>query len=316
VKLLSTGHTAEGFDRLDDLGWVKEVLEADRYRQLAADYVATVKVGKSALVVSPTHLEGNRITTEIRESLQRLGQLGHIEREFTILQSTNLTAAARGDAVNYQRGDVIQFHQNAKGFQRGERVTVNSPTTVPLDQAERFQIYRPASLSLAAGDVVRITQNGQTADKKHALHNGSLYRVRRFSKSGDIVLQNGWTVSKEFGHLAHGYVVTSHASQGKTVDRVFIGQSSGSFPASSREQFYVSASRARESVTVYTDRRVALREAITHSDERLSAMDLFHPEHERQEWMVRQRHERDVVADLSAVAARQARERNEVIYDR
>ena len=316
VKLLSIGHTAEGFDRLNDLGWVKEVLEADRYRQLAADYVATVKVGKSALVVSPTHLEGDRITTEIRESLQRLGQLGHVEREFIILQSTNLTAAARGDAVNYQPGDVIQFHQNAKGFQRGERATVNSPTAVPLDQAERFQVYRPASLSLAAGDVVRITQNGQTADKKHALHNGSLYRVRGFSKSGEIVLQNGWTVSKDFGHLAHGYVVTSHASQGKTVDRVFIGQSSDSFPASSREQFYVSASRARESVTVYTDRRVALREAITYSDERLSAMDLFHPEHERQEWMVRQRHERDVVADLSAVAARQARERTEVIYDR
>ncbi|MBC7853467.1 MAG: hypothetical protein IAF94_08530, partial [Pirellulaceae bacterium] len=92
--------------------------------------------------------------------------------------------------------------------------------------------------------------------------------------------------------------------------------SSDSFPASSREQFYVSASRARESVTVYTDDKEALREAISHSDERLSAMDLFHPEHERQEWLVRQRHERDVVADLSAVAARQSREREEVLYDR
>ena len=316
VKLLSEGRTAEGFDRLDDLGWIKEVPEAERYQQLAADYVATVETGKSAFVVSPTHLEGERITSEIRVKLQRLGRLSRTEREFTVLESTSLTTAARGDAVNYQAGDVIQFHQNAKGFQRGERVTVNSPNAAPLDQAERFQVFRPKSLSLAAGDVIRITQNGHTADKKHALHNGSLYHVRGFSKSGDIILQNGWTVSKQFGHITHGYVVTSHASQGKTVDRVFVGQSSESFPASSREQFYVSASRARESVTVYTNDRLALRDAISHSDERLSAMDLFHPEHERQDWLVRQRHERDLVAELAAVAARQSQERNEVIYDR
>lgn len=316
VKLLSIGHTADGFDRLDDLGWVKEVPEADRYRQLAADYVATVEAGKSALVVSPTHVEGERITNEIRESLQQLGRLSRDEHEFTVLENANLTAAARGDAVNYQLGDVIQFHQNAKGFCRGERVTVNSPTAAPLDQAERFQVFRSKSLSLAAGEVIRITQNGHTADKKHALNNGSLYRVRGFTKSGDIVLQNGWTVSKGFGHIARGYVVTSHASQGKTVDRVFIGQSSYSFPASSREQFYVSASRARESVTVFTSDKVALRDAISHSDERLSAMDLFHPEHEREDWLVRQRHDRDLTSELAVVAARQSRERNEVIYDR
>ena len=316
VKLLSTGHTVEGFDRLDDLGWVKEVVELDRYRQLAADYVASVEAGKSALVVSPTHLEGERITDEIRATLKQRGKLDRDEQEFTVLESTKFTEAARGDHVNYQLGDVVQFQQNAKGFTRGERVVIDGTQRLPLDQANKFQVYRTSQLSLSAGDVVRITQNGQTADKQHKLNNGALYRVRGFNKSGDIVLQNGWTVSKDFGHLAHGYVVTSHASQGKTVDRVFVGQSSNSFPASSREQFYVSASRARESVTVYTDDRLALREAISHSDERLSAMDLFHPEHEREEWLVRQRHERDLTAELSAVATRQSRELNEVIYDR
>ena len=30
-------------------------------------------------------------------------------------------------------------------------------------------------------------------------------------------------IAQDSGHLAHGYVVTSHASQGKTVDKVFIG---------------------------------------------------------------------------------------------
>ena len=69
-------------------------------------------------------------------------------------------------------------------------------------------------------------------------------------------------------------MVTSHSSQGKTVDRVFVGQSSESFPASSREQFYVSASRARESVTIYTDNKQDLLDAVSRSDERLSATEL------------------------------------------
>ena len=92
-------------------------------------------------------------------------------------------------------------------------------------------------------------------------------------KTGKMTLANGWTVSKDYGHLAHGYVVTSHASQGKTVDRVFIGQSSDSLPASSREQFYVSVSRGREQATIYTDDKEALLEAVSRSDDRLTATE-------------------------------------------
>ena len=115
---------------------------------------------------------------------------------------------------------------------------------------------------------------GKTADGKHRLNNGSQYVVDGFTRQGDIVLNNGWTVGKDFGHLDYGYVVTSHASQGKTVDRVFIGQSSESFPASSREQFYVSVSRARQQATVYTDDKESLLDAVSRSDERLSATEL------------------------------------------
>ncbi len=98
--------------------------------------------------------------------------------------------------------------------------------------------------------------------------------MKGFDGEGNIVLDNGWLVARDFGHLAYGYVVTSHSSQGKTVDRVLVGQSSESFPASSREQFYVSASRAKESVTIYTDNKQDLLDAVSRSDERLSATEL------------------------------------------
>ena len=44
--------------------------------------------------------------------------------------------------------------------------------------------------------------------------------------------------------------------------------------AASREQFYVSASRARLSVHIYTDDRAELARAVTRSGERVAASDV------------------------------------------
>jgi hypothetical protein len=84
-------------------------------------------------------------------------------------------------------------------------------------------------------------------------------------------------IGKDFGHIAHGYVVTSHASQGKTVDRVLIGQSYLSLPASDRQQLYVSVSRGREQALLFTDDKEALREAVARDRERLTATEVFRP---------------------------------------
>jgi conjugative relaxase-like TrwC/TraI family protein len=275
VNAISEGRIADGFKRLDDLNWIREVPDGERERELAVDYVDSVSKGRTALVVSPTHAEGDRITAEVRGLLRESMRLGADERTFRVLMPANLTEAERGDAINYLPGDVLQFHQNAKGFTRGQRVVVDDGTVLPLHQATRFEAFRSRSLTLAAGDLVRITHNGFAADGKHRLNNGSLYRIRRFDDRGNIVLDNGWTVARDFGHLAYGYVVTSHASQGKSVQDVFVGQSSLSLPASSLEQWYVSVSRGKERLVVYTDDKKSLREAVAQSDERLSATEFI-----------------------------------------
>lgn len=78
---------------------------------------------------------------------------------------------------------------------------------------------------------------------------------------------------KDFGHLAYGSVTTSPAA-GRDVDRVIIAQSAASQPAASAEQFYVSASRGKQSIAIYTDDTSALVEAVHASAERLSAIEL------------------------------------------
>lgn len=179
--------------RLDDLKWIREIPDNERDRHLAIDYVESFSNGRTALAVSPTHAEGDRITEEIRGLLREKKKLGQDERTFAVLIPANLTEAERGDAIYYLAGDVFQFHQNAKGFTRGQRIVVDDPIALPFDQAARFQAFRSRSLKLAAGDVVRITHNGSTADGKHRLNNGSLYRINRFDKQANILLDNGWT---------------------------------------------------------------------------------------------------------------------------
>lgn len=276
IEHLSEGRMGQGFKMLQDLGWVIELPHEERYLRMASDYVDFIAKDTSALVISPTHSEGDRITAEIRRQLAEKKALGK-ERRFTVLENANFTDPERADQVNYQPGDVLQFHQNATGFTRGQRFTVDMPESVPVHFAERFNAFHQKEIAFREGDRIRITHNGHDITGKHRLNNGDLHTIRRFSKNGGIVLENGWTIAQDFGHFTHGYVVTSYASQGKSVHRVFIGQSSESFAASSREQFYVSASRGSREATIYTDDAAELCKHIADSDERLSATEFIKP---------------------------------------
>jgi len=287
VQSLADGRTEEAFQELDRLGWISEVPTAERYRQLAADYVDSVSHGLETLVVAPTNAERERVSVEVRGELQKQGRLGTDERQFLMLTNTNFTETERADRVHYQDGDVLVFHQNAKGYRKSQRVEAgNEP--LPLNQAARFQVFQAREITLAPGDILRVTRNGKTRDGQHRLDNGSLYRLSGFDDRGDLVLSNGWTIPKDYGHLDWGYCVTSHGSQGKTVDRVLIGESAESYAAASREQFYVSCSRGRKSVAVYTDDKSALLEAVCRSDDRLTATELVTSRGQRGESIRRQ----------------------------
>jgi conjugative relaxase-like TrwC/TraI family protein len=288
VAALAGDAPERGFARLEAQGAVREIADAgERYAALARDYADAGAAGKSALIVAPTHAEGDRVTSAVRDELRERGQLGK-EREVSRLASLQWTQAQRTDPRNYAPGQVVVFTQNAPGRRKGERLRVagreggrviaedaaGKRCDVPLAAAAAFQVYREEALRVAAGDRIRATQNGRTADGRHRINNGAVYEVEGFTRTGDMRLANGWTLARDFGHLAHGYAATSHTSQGKTVDRVFIAQSRASLPATSREQFYVSVSRGREGVRIYTDDRQALREAVGRTDARVSASEL------------------------------------------
>ncbi|MBV9506222.1 MAG: relaxase domain-containing protein [Acidobacteriia bacterium] len=312
VEHISSGTRSgaqKGFDALDKMGWIVEASGEDRHRLLVKDYLNAQEEGKSALIIAPTHAEGQRLTDELRTALKQRGALGQ-EYEFITRKSTGWTDAQKGDARNYEQGMVLEFHQNAKGFKRGEKLVVVEPPEIkaipklgrrgakesagglmvlkedgsrailPIEQAQRFDVYRTRAVGIAKGDRIRVTKNGEAKIAGQAkctrFNNGDVFAVEGFDKEGNINLGRGRYLPKSWGHLSLGYVDTSYASQGKTVDRVFIATGKESLPASNQQQWYVSASRGREMAKVYVDDKQEVRDAIARTGQRLSAVELTH----------------------------------------
>lgn len=292
ATLLSQGKTLEGFTALDKIGFVREIADdTDRYRHAASDYVAAVDEGKSVIAISPTHAEAGQLTQEIRSQLRDAGKLATDEVEFTRLVAVNASEAERERPETYRPGDVIQFHQNASGYVKGQRLTVTDPTKLPLSQAARFSLYRPEEIALSVGDKLRFTGTVKTRDGEHTLKNGTVRTVADITPGGNLRLDNGWLISKDAGHFRHGFVETSFGAQGRTTKRAIVCVSSQSLPASNQEMAYVASSRASEGMRFYTDDRQAVMDAIQDSSQKLLALDVApaNADAQRQEMEARKR---------------------------
>jgi ATP-dependent exoDNAse (exonuclease V) alpha subunit len=126
--------------------------------------------------------------------------------------------------------------------------------------------------SVAVGDQVRVTKNFK--EGRTRLLNNSLHTITSVSPLkvtlGDVELSTAKAL-----HLDQGFAVTSHAAQGKTVDEVIVSAPVDSFSQVNQAQFYVSMSRARESMHLFTDSKAALREAVSKPSSRLSPIELL-----------------------------------------
>lgn len=288
VEQLAQGRVEEAFEGLDAMGAIKEMDWTEGHQFIAEEYLRIVSKKESVLVVSPTHAEGRAVTKEIRSRLREEGLLGE-ERKFNILRRIDMLEADQKIAENYSPGQVVEMVRAAKGHQVGSRFTISDVSdghvyVIHPDGIERefdvrrwvkrFQVYEPDTLSIAVGDKIRVTKNGLSVDRRHEVHNGTVHVVKGFTLEGHLKLDKGAAISKDFLHLAHGYVTTSHAAQSKTVQHILIAENESSFLAASLAQFYVSVSRGRSSVVVVTSDKMGMFEAVREDVQRSSAVGM------------------------------------------
>ncbi|MGB9079338.1 MAG: AAA family ATPase [Terracidiphilus sp.] len=178
------------------------------------------------------------------QSVEASDALRILERE-SQMRSVSLTGVQR--QTNPQYRDAIQTLRQSpeQGFEKLERL--GAVREVP-------------------GDRLLLTGNRRDADFRAT--NGELVKVRNVD-SGRIQLEDGRALPVNYRQFDHGYAITSHRSQGKTVDGVIL-----SADAMKQELFYVAASRGRSEIAIVTSDREQLRESLGISSARSSAIEL------------------------------------------
>ncbi len=290
VELAAAKQTDKAFAKLVELGAVTEVSVDDHggraqtlHQRAAEAYVSATKQGKSALLVSPTWAEIEAVTEKVRESLKVDGVISQDESTHCVFDSLSWTVAQKKNASQFEPGQRLRFVRQTKKSGRGETMEVVAITEtglrvrrpdgtemdfIPSTSAASFDVGESRELKVAAGDWLLLQAN-------HCKEfiNGERVQVKTV-QDGRIALADGRTLPAGFNTFTHGYAVTSHSSQGKTVDEVLLVASSKSFAAVNREQFYVSISRGRERAHVFTDDVELLARRVTDSHERKAAIEL------------------------------------------
>jgi ATP-dependent exoDNAse (exonuclease V) alpha subunit len=270
----------QGFEKLERLGAVREVSFIDRPRAVADLYrEMTVDPSRRVLVVAPTHEEIGRVTHAIRSDLWERGHLGKsvsMDRYIPM----QWTEAQKRDLSNYREGQALLMHRAARGMDKHEALTVSrvdsgvivahnargEERTFTPSQTRSFSVQEQRSIEVAPGDRLMLIGNRRDVDFRAT--NGELVKVSDIEQ-GRVRLEDGRTLPANYRQFDHGYAITAHRSQGKTVDGVIL-----SADAMKQELFYVGASRGRSEIAIVTSDPDQLRESLGISSARPSAVEL------------------------------------------
>lgn len=286
VEAAAAGDLSRAFRKLEALGAMVECDPLGKNERLTNAYLEIAKSGESAIVISQTRAEVRAVNDAIREQLRDHGLLAVQESAVTALEQVDLTAAQKLDLRHYPSGSVVVFNRDFRNCTRGEHGKIIGLTAkhlvievadrmrqIPRKDLEKITVCLPHVLSLSGGDKLQLKANSRTLDGRK-IANGEIVSVAKISPDGGIHLTDGRVLPPHYRQVQRGYAVTSYGSQGKTVDHVLFSDS-GVRAASSAQQWYVTISRGRKSIRIFTPDKHALRAAIARSGERELALDLI-----------------------------------------
>lgn len=282
----------------------------ERVRWIASHWLSLTKEQRDAtLLFAPTHADRSAITQLIRDGLKTEGALKGASIMHPVLKSKNLEPIQQRFIAYYQTGDVVRFNQpfHKNRIKSGDYYTVASITSkhrrdnvLPLTNEQGkitlfplkslpdykthtssfervLELYRVNALELRAGDKVMWTRNLKSED----ISNGDILTLQAI-QDNHLIFTTKDNQSRLFEknhpalkHLDYSYVLTNYKVQGKDATYgIGLMESYHHFGATMKN-FYVQISRAIHGMTLVTDNKEQLTQAILRNhDEKQASLDM------------------------------------------
>jgi conjugative relaxase-like TrwC/TraI family protein len=288
VKLAAAGDIEQSVSALGRRIMVIEDYH-DRHQRIAKDFAAlSPDERNTTLIVSGTRAARASINERVRMSLGLAG----VGMVVVTLERRDLTIAQAQSSLSYSPGDIVQAQKKYASLEleRGDWARVMgtvAPGRVALVQRDGVEVewrpavqthmaaYRESERELSVGDAIRFTTNEHERDIVNG-ERATVVAVDMPRRTLTVRRVDGRLLTLDAAtplHLDHGYCTTVYSSQSRTVDRVLIDADTASLTAN-QSAWYVAISRARNAVTIYTDSRESLPEAMSREDAKSSALDL------------------------------------------
>ncbi len=294
VEAMAAGRIVDGVELLRAQNRIHSI--ENRQERLEAVARAYAAHPEGMLVVSTDNRSRKDLNATIRTELRETGQLGDDAYQTRVLiNRQDVTGEDRGVASSYHVGDSVRYLRGSEALgieaktyatviqtdSEQNLVTVKNANgqfvTYDPERLKGVTIYEPELRSFAEGDRIQFT----TPWKDKGISNRDLGTVSYLDEHGNIRVQMddsgrtvGWNL-RENQHIDYAYAMTSHSSQGATVDQVLIHidtSDSKSRALIDETLAYVATSRPRYDAQIFTDNEDQLATALSRRHENATAL--------------------------------------------
>ncbi|ELY3637785.1 conjugative transfer relaxase/helicase TraI [Cronobacter sakazakii] len=251
------------------------------------------------IIITQLNRDRQAVNAGIHAALSARGELGQEAVTVPVLEKISHTRHEFNKTSAWQPGMVVKrgdrYQDVVAVDKNGSLVTVRdeegkialiSPRELVVGDVE---LFNRSSMEVRAGDQLRFT----ATDRERGQAGNQKFTVEAVKDNGDVVL-NGAAGRKIINpkevlaeqHIDYAWAVTGYGAQGASSDYVISleGTQDGRKALASQRAFYITASRAKDHVQIYTDGLADWTKAVKMPErEAKTAHDALKPETQRQQ---------------------------------
>lgn len=267
---------------------------------IVADWTGrTVDARARTLIITQLNADRRAVNAGIHDTLTARGELGGLAVRVPVLEKITHTRHEFNQTQAWQAGMVVK---RGDRYQDVLAVDRHGSTVTVRDEEGNIGLYSPKELitgdvqlfqreerEVRAGDLLKFTltdrEQGQTGNQRYTVESVSESGdIRLTSEKGRIIINPKAVRAQQ--HIDYGWAVTGYGAQGASTDYVISleGTDAGRKMLATRRAFYISASRVKEHVQIYTDGKADWVRAVKTPERDIkTAHDALAPETQRKQ---------------------------------